>query len=800
MERTVVPVARRLALLLFIPLAATLVFAAWGVASTSRQALGADRLQSLVAVSASAGEAIHQLGRERELAARLVSDPQAGLNAYLEQVTGSDRAVNAYRQHRDRVDPTGLSELIGPFDEQLRLLPALREQVRARSTSLTAVLVRYHVLIAQGLTVRESVGQVGGAGGAVADRLRVAAALSRAAEYVGIQQVSVATGNGVVLTPAVQAELAATRAGYDEALLAVTQRSSARWRSWLDQALTGPQVLAAQRFDDEVARTQVGRRLRVDARAWTAATSERRDRLHEVQTRVDGDIAAEVDRQRTEQWVTTGVLSGTAVSLVAAAAALAWRQGRALARRLRRVRDAVTRVAERELPELVRRIDAADPADVQSMPPPPAALAAAARTRDEVDEVAAAFDTLALSTYRISTDLARQRRVASGAVEAVGRRCQGMTHRLLRELDMAEREEKDAATLATFFAVDNLAAQLLQFVQNLLVLSGRSLGAVHPQPAELATVAQAAQGRIQEYRRVSLGVIDERVLVPPAMIDDLVHLLASLLDNATRYSPGEALVTGHLLGNRAIIQVTDFGTGIKPDLLERLNRELAAPTPMIEVEHIRRQGLATVALLAAAHGLRVRLLPGQPHGTVAEVEIPAEKLLVAVAEPVALPTGPIAGRRAPGGTPASTLTLPASTSASGRQSDLPPTLPVRRGSQARLTTDSPTQPLPVVPALRPAPARESTPVFDEAARRLPPPAWFVEGATVHMPSASTPSPPADGTATTPNGLPKRQPMAAFHPPAMPAAEPSRRPPGGLARTAAAYQRGLGRRPPQPKGS
>ncbi|WP_170839464.1 nitrate- and nitrite sensing domain-containing protein [Micromonospora halophytica] len=785
---------------MFIPLAATLVFAAWGVASTSRQALGADRLESLVAVSASAGEAVHQLSREREIAASLVSDPEASLNVYLEQVASSDRAVDVYQQHRNRVDSAVLVELVGPFDEQLRLLPALREQVKARSTPLTAVLVRYRVLISQGLTVRESVGQVGGADGAVADQLRVAAALSRAAEYAGIQQASVAAGNGVVLTPAVQAELAATRAGYDEALLVVAERSSALWQSWLDQALTGPQVLAAQRFDDEVARTQVGQRLRVDARAWAAATSERRERLHEVQTRVDADVAAEVGRQRTEQWITTGVLSGVAVALVTAAGALVWRQGRALAQRLRRVRDAVTRVAERELPDLVRRVGAADPADESSMPPPPAALAPAASVRDEVDEVAAAFDTLALSTYRISTDLARQRRVASGAVEAVGRRCQGMTHRLLRELDMAEREEKDAATLATFFAVDNLAAQLLQFVQNLLVLSGRSLGAVHPEPAALVTVAQAAQGRIQEYRRVTLGAIDERVLVPPVMIDDLVHLLASLLDNATRYSPGDALITGHLLGNRAIVQVTDSGTGIKPELLERLNRELAAPAPMIEVEHIRRQGLATVALLAAAHGLRVRLLAAQPHGTVAEVEIPAEKLLVAVPEPVALPAGPIAGRRAPGGTPASTLPLPAATRASGRHGDPPPALPVRRAPSAPPTADSPTQPLPVIPAPRPVPARESTPVFDEAARLLPPPAWFVEGATVHMPPASASPPPAAGNATTPNGLPKRQPMAAFHPPAVPAAEAPRRAPGGLASTAAAYQRGLGRRPSHSKGS
>ncbi|MEV7984320.1 nitrate- and nitrite sensing domain-containing protein [Micromonospora sp. NPDC085948] len=791
------PVARRLALLLLIPLAATLVFASWGVASTSRQARSADRLQSLVAVSAAVGEVLHELDRERQVAGGLVGDSAGGLNGYLEQVAASDRAVDAYRQRRSELDASAsVSRLVGPFDEQLRLLPGFREQVKARSASLTAVLVRYRAVLAQGLAVRETVGQVGGADGAVADQLRVAAALSQAGQYAGIQQAAVVANNGAVVSQAVQRELAATRAGHDEALLAVSQRSPTRWRSWLDQALSGPQVLAAQRLDDEVARTQVGQRLRVNASRWAAASNERRDRLHEVQTRVDADIAAEVGRQRRQQWVTTGVLSAVAVALTMAAAALAWRQGRALARRLRRVRDAVTRVAERDLPDLVRRVDAADPADPASVPPPPSALAPGS-ARDEVDEVAAAFDTLALNTYRISTDLARQRRVAAGAVEAVGRRCQGMTHRLLRELDMAERDEKDAATLATFFAVDSLAAQLLHATQSLLVLSGRSLGAVHPQPAELVTVAQAAQGRIQEYRRVRLGVIDERVLVPPPMIDDLVHLLASLLDNATRYSPGDAVVTGHLLGNRAIIQVTDAGPGIKPDLLARLNAELAEPAPMIEVEHIRRQGLATVALLAAAHGLRVRLLPGQPHGTVAEVEIPADKLLISIPEPAALRAGPIAGRRAPGGTPASTLTLPAPTAVPARRGGSA-ALPARRRSSSLSVTDGRTQALPVIPVPRRAPESESTPAYDETARHLPAPAWFVEGATVHMPSTPARGLPGQD-ATTANGLPKRQPMSAFTPPPLPAADAPVRSMGGLARTAGAYQRGLDRRFPQSKG-
>ncbi|MFI0797051.1 nitrate- and nitrite sensing domain-containing protein, partial [Micromonospora rubida] len=229
------PVARRLTFLLALPLAATVLFAAWGVWSTGRQARGADRLAALVAVSAASGEVVDALSRERLAAAQLVSSPVGNVNALLEQVIRTDRAVGEYRQRRGRfnADDVDAERLFAPFDGQLGRLSVLREQVRTRSVSRTTVLVRYRVAISQGLAMRETVGQVGGADGQVADLLRVSAALSRALEYGGIQQTAVLAGSGVVLSQAAQQELAAARAGYEEALLTVADRSPGRWRSWL---------------------------------------------------------------------------------------------------------------------------------------------------------------------------------------------------------------------------------------------------------------------------------------------------------------------------------------------------------------------------------------------------------------------------------------------------------------------------------------------------------------------------------------------------------------------------------------
>jgi hypothetical protein len=69
-------------LLLAIPLSATVIFAAWGVTSTGRQAIAADRLESPVATSSAVGDVLYQLDRKRQVAAAMVSDAGSGLNAF----------------------------------------------------------------------------------------------------------------------------------------------------------------------------------------------------------------------------------------------------------------------------------------------------------------------------------------------------------------------------------------------------------------------------------------------------------------------------------------------------------------------------------------------------------------------------------------------------------------------------------------------------------------------------------------------------------------------------------------------
>jgi hypothetical protein len=105
---------------------------------------------------------------------------------------------------------------------------------------------------------------------------------------------------------------------------------------------------------------------------------------------------------------------------------------------------------------------------------------------------------------------------------------------------------------------------------------------------------------------------------------DVVHLLAELIENATLFSPRETQVriTVMELGTGgAMIEVRDDGVGVSPSRLTEMNWRLDNP-PVVDVSISRHMGLFAVARLAARHGIRVRLRPGEPNGLSALVWLP----------------------------------------------------------------------------------------------------------------------------------------------------------------------------------
>jgi hypothetical protein len=110
--------------------------------------------------------------------------------------------------------------------------------------------------------------------------------------------------------------------------------------------------------------------------------------------------------------------------------------------------------------------------------------------------------------------------------------------------------------------------------------------------------------------------------------NDVVHLLAELVENATSFSAAETpvAVSGHLLNSGGVLlDITDQGVGMGAEEMAHANWRLDNP-PVVDVAVSRRMGLFVVARLAARHGIRVRLRPASIGGLTALVWLPDEAI------------------------------------------------------------------------------------------------------------------------------------------------------------------------------
>ena len=73
--------------------------------------------------------------------------------------------------------------------------------------------------------------------------------------------------------------------------------------------------------------------------------------------------------------------------------------------------------------------------------------------------------------------------------------------------------------------------------ENLLVLAGADSSAPRREDALLVDALRAAQSEVELYNRIEFGTVDTDISVAARAVNDVVRLVAELLDNATRFSP-----------------------------------------------------------------------------------------------------------------------------------------------------------------------------------------------------------------------------------------------------------------------
>ncbi len=302
--------------------------------------------------------------------------------------------------------------------------------------------------------------------------------------------------------------------------------------------------------------------------------------------------------------------------------------GRSMTRPLHRLRSSALDVAGKRLPEAVRRINQSDGEAV-----PQEIVPIDVDSTDEIGEVARAFDQVHEAALGLASNEAALRGNISAMFVNLSRRTQALVQRLIHQIDNLEQGEQDSERLGNLFRLDHLATRMRRNSENLLVLAGHKALQRSSEPVALVDVLRAAESEIEHYERVSLNV-QPGISVRGHVVNDVVHLLAELLENATSFSPAEASVTagGHLLTRGGVLlDITDQGMGMPADEMRDANSRLDNP-PVVDVEASRRMGLFVVARLASRHGIKVRLRPGPTGGMTALIWLPDETVTYQASE------------------------------------------------------------------------------------------------------------------------------------------------------------------------
>lgn len=226
----------------------------------------------------------------------------------------------------------------------------------------------------------------------------------------------------------------------------------------------------------------------------------------------------------------------------------------------------------------------------------------------------------------LTTQLDQLRHTVHHTFVNLSLRTLGLVERQLGVIEGLEDREQDPERLATLFKLDHMATVMRRHSENLLVLAGHDHEHGPTGPVPLVDVLRASVSEIERYERVTIQSLPTHTQVVGFAADDLSHLVAELLENATAFSPPDAEVqlSGWLMeSGEVMLSVQDQGIGMSGDRLAGLNARLADPDARAsDAAEGEGLGLRVAALLAARHGVRVELREHHKGGVAAVVVLP----------------------------------------------------------------------------------------------------------------------------------------------------------------------------------
>ncbi|MFI9305878.1 sensor histidine kinase [Streptomyces triculaminicus] len=357
----------------------------------------------------------------------------------------------------------------------------------------------------------------------------------------------------------------------------------------------------------------------ITADSWLAASTAKFGAYRTIEERLADQAVDEADSIASDAQREAIVNSSIMILALLIAFLVAGKMATSMSRNMSRLRTAAFDVAEQRLPTLVAQLSRTDPGRVDTRVQP-----IPIDTKDEIGEVARAFDQVHREAVRLASEQALLRGNVNAIFTNLSRRNQALIEGQLNLITDLENNEADPDQLENLFRLDHLATRMRRNGENLLILAGEEPGRRWDQPIPLVDVLRAATSEVEAYERIELSGLPEAEIHGLA-VTDLVHLLAELLENATSFSSPHTKVrvtATRLPDGRVMVEIHDKGIGLTAEDFADINHKLANP-PTVDAAISQRMGLFVVGRLATRHGIRVQLRPsGEQAGTTSLVMLP----------------------------------------------------------------------------------------------------------------------------------------------------------------------------------
>ncbi|MCN9242848.1 nitrate- and nitrite sensing domain-containing protein [Streptomyces sp. RY43-2] len=581
-----------------------------------------------------------------QLAAALQEERDQTAGPLAHGATSNDYTVKGAREKTDRArsvfiqgtgeigDAAEAGQLSGVRDSvvgiagELNNLSTIRANAYKDPKNSAQTVEAYHRLITQLLSLSQDMAQAT-SNPEMIQRTRSLAAFSTAKEYASMQRAVIAAAlpannstEGKLSENDRQYALSALESQDSslDSFASIYGEEAAELTKPIDQG--SPTIEAADKYADRVLKSSNGFSGQ-NKRSYKDWVDDDSAKILQMKS-IEGTLLEEMEQKARELKNSSqqeAIISGALILLVLGVSLVgAFVVARSMIRSLRRLQDTATKVAQDRLPQLVKELSESDPQDVDT-----SVESVGVHSRDEIGQVAAAFDDVHREAVRLAAEQALLRGNVNAMFTNLSRRSQGLIQRQLSLISELESREADPDQLSSLFKLDHLATRMRRNGENLLVLAGEEPGRRWTRPVPLVDVLRAAASEVEQYERIELAAVPATE-VAGRVVNDLVHLLAELLENATSFSSPQTKVkvTGHALPDgRVLIEIHDTGIGLSPEDLAQINERLAAP-PTVDVSVSRRMGLFVVGRLSQRHGIRIQLRPSDSGGTTALVMLPVD--------------------------------------------------------------------------------------------------------------------------------------------------------------------------------